>query len=48
MTALMWSAVAFVYFGRGELDITTTAMALVFTAALGIVVYGAWRTGINN
>ena len=43
----MWSVVAFSYFGRGELDVATTVMALFFTAALGLAIYSARRTGLN-
>ena len=47
MALAMWSAVAFTYFDGGKFDIATAVIALFFTAALGLAIYSARRTGLK-
>lgn len=47
MASAMWVVSAVTYFGSGKVDIATLVMALFFTAALGLAVYSARRTGFK-
>jgi hypothetical protein len=47
MALAMWVFTGFQYFSRGEVDIAGIIVAAFFTAALGIALYSARRTGLN-
>ncbi len=47
LSAGMWFAAGLVYFRKGEIEPGLIAMAVLFTAGLGIAYYSARRTGLK-
>ncbi len=47
MSLAMWQSLAFAYFRNGEVDVGSSVMAVFFTAALGLALYSARRTGLK-
>lgn len=47
MALAMWTVAGFAYFRQGEVDVASIVTALFFTAALGLAIYSARRTGLN-
>lgn len=47
MAAAMWTTAGVAYFSRGETDVGTIVIAIFFTAALGLALYSARRTGLK-
>lgn len=43
----MWATSAFAYFKSGKVDVSSVVMAVFVTAALGLAVYSARRTGLK-
>jgi hypothetical protein len=47
MALAMWAIAGLAYFSRGEVDISSIVIAVIFTAALGLAFYSSRRTGLN-
>ena len=47
MALVMWSLAGFSFFIRGATDVVSIVMAVFFTAALGLAIYSAKRTGLK-